>query len=68
VVIPLATQHCTLLERNLLCTAVTRGRRLVVGIGQIKALAIAVKRVGSGQRLTGLSPNITKAGESRLSH
>jgi len=52
VVIPLATQHYTLLERNLLYTAVTRGRRLVVVIGQVKALAMAVKRVGSVKRLT----------------
>ena len=54
VVIPLATQHYTLLERNLLYTAVTRGRRLVVVIAQTKALAMAVKRVGSVKRLTNL--------------
>jgi len=54
VVIPLATQHYMLLERNLLYTAVTRGRKLVVLIGQPKALAIAVKRAGSGKRLTNL--------------
>ena len=52
VVIPLATQHYPLLERNLLYTAVTRGRRLVVVIGQVKALAMAVERVGSVKRLT----------------
>jgi exodeoxyribonuclease V alpha subunit len=54
VVIPLATQHYMLLERNLLYTAVTRGRRLVVVIGQVKALAIAVERVPAARRLTGL--------------
>jgi exodeoxyribonuclease V alpha subunit len=54
VVIPLATQHYMLLERNLLYTAVTRGKKLVVLIGQPKALAMAVKRVGSGKRLTNL--------------
>jgi exodeoxyribonuclease V alpha subunit len=54
VVIPLATQHYTLLERNLLYTAVTRGRRLVVLIAQPKALAIAVKNLRSVQRLTNL--------------
>ncbi|MGA7982619.1 MAG: ATP-dependent RecD-like DNA helicase [Chromatiaceae bacterium] len=54
VVIPLATQHFTLLERNLLYTAVTRGRKLVVVIGQTQALAMAVKRVGSVKRLTNL--------------
>ena len=54
VVIPLATQHYLLLERNLLYTAVTRGKKLVVIIGQMKALAMAVKRVGSVKRLTNL--------------
>ncbi len=42
-VVPLVTQHYTMLERNLLYTAVTRGKRLVVLVGQRKALAIAVK-------------------------
>jgi len=54
VVIPLAMQHYMLLERNLLYTAVTRGRKLVVIIGQMKALAMAVKRTGSMKRLTNL--------------
>ncbi len=43
VVVPLVTQHYTMLERNLLYTAITRGKRLVVLVGQRKALAIAVK-------------------------
>ncbi len=54
VVIPLAMQHYILLERNLLYTAVTRGKKLVVVIGQTKALAMAVKRLGSVKRLTNL--------------
>jgi exodeoxyribonuclease V alpha subunit len=54
VVIPLAMQHYMLLERNLLYTAVTRGRKLVVVIGELKALAMAVKRIGSMKRLTNL--------------
>jgi exodeoxyribonuclease V alpha subunit len=54
VVIPLAMQHYMLLERNLLYTAVTRGKQLVVVIGQTKALAMAVKRLGSVKRLTHL--------------
>jgi exodeoxyribonuclease V alpha subunit len=49
VVIPLTTQHYTMLARNLLYTGVTRGKRLVVLIGQRRALAIAVKN-GSGRR------------------
>ena len=43
VVIPLTTQHDPMLQRNLIYTAVTRGKRLVVIVGQKKALAIAVK-------------------------
>jgi exodeoxyribonuclease V alpha subunit len=58
VVIPLAMQHYTLLERNLLYTGVTRGKRLVVVIGQPKALAIAVKKVGSTRRLTNLAARL----------
>jgi len=54
VVIPLATRHYILLERNLLYTAVTRGKRLVVLIAQTRALKIAVKRELSVKRLTKL--------------
>jgi len=43
VIIPLTTQHYPMLQRNLVYTGVTRGRRLVVLVGQRKALAIAVK-------------------------
>ena len=54
VVIPLGMPHYMLLERNLLCTAVTRGKRLVVIVGPTQALAMAVKRLGSVTRLTNL--------------
>jgi ATP-dependent exoDNAse (exonuclease V) alpha subunit len=49
VVIPVMTQHYTMLQRNLLYTGVTRGKRLVVLVGQAKAVAIAVRSV-SGRR------------------
>ena len=49
VVIPLLTQHYTMLQRNLVYTGVTRGKRLVVLVGQKKAVAIAVKNI-SGRR------------------
>ena len=45
-VIPVTTQHYPMLQRNLLYTGVTRGRKLVVLVAQPKAVAIAVK----GQR------------------
>jgi len=58
VVIPLATQHYLLLERNLLYTGVTRGKRLVVIVGQIKALAMAVRTVRASGRLTSLAARL----------
>ena len=45
VVIPVLTQHYAMLQRNLLYTGVTRGKRLVVLVGQKKAVAIAVRNV-----------------------
>jgi len=54
VVITLATQHYTMLARNLVYTAVTRGKRLVVIVGQRKALAIAIRAHGRKQRWTKL--------------
>jgi exodeoxyribonuclease V alpha subunit len=50
VVIPLSTQHYPMLRRNLVYTGVTRGKRLVVLIGQRKALAIAVKGARTRRR------------------
>jgi hypothetical protein len=49
VVIPVMTQHYPMLQRNLLYTGVTRGKKLVVLVGQKKAVAIAVRNV-SGRR------------------
>jgi exodeoxyribonuclease V alpha subunit len=43
-----------LLQRNLLYTAVTRGRRLVVLVGTRRALHIALAKAGAGARHTGL--------------
>jgi exodeoxyribonuclease V alpha subunit len=50
VVIPIMTQHYMMLQRNLIYTAVTRGRKLVVLVGTKKALAIAVKNNKTEQR------------------
>jgi len=60
VVIPLAMQHYLLLQRNLLYTAVTRGKRLVVIIGQPRALAMAVNNVRSTRRLTNLGVRLAR--------
>ncbi len=49
VIIPVLTQHYPMLQRNLLYTGITRGKRLVVLVGQKKAVAIAVRNI-SGRR------------------
>jgi exodeoxyribonuclease V alpha subunit len=64
VVIPVMTQHYTMLQRNLLYTGVTRGKRLVVLVGQKKAVAIAVRSVSGRRRWSKLrewlSANVTR--------
>jgi exodeoxyribonuclease V alpha subunit len=54
VVIPLAMQQYLLLQRNLVYTGITRGRRLVVVIGQRKALGLAVNNSRTAERYSGL--------------
>jgi len=58
VVLPLHTQHYMMLQRNLLYTAVTRGKRLVVIVGSRKALAIAVKNNKIQDRFTRLAERL----------
>jgi exodeoxyribonuclease V alpha subunit len=55
VVIPVMTQHYPMLQRNLLYTGVTRGKRLVVLVGQKKAVAIAVRNVSGRRRWSKLA-------------
>ncbi len=55
VVLPLCTQHFPMLQRNLLYTAVTRGRKLVVVVGSRRALALAVQNGQTRERFTGLA-------------
>jgi exodeoxyribonuclease V alpha subunit len=52
VVIPILTQHYILLQRNLIYTAVTRGRKLVVMVGTRKALAMGIKNDKTKRRYT----------------
>jgi len=65
VVIPLATQHYMLLQRNLIYTGITRGKRLLVLIGQKKALGIAVRNDRSQRRYSGLLTSLTGDERSR---
>ena len=55
VVVPLITGAWMMLQRNLLYTAVTRAKQLVVLVGSPRALAQAVRATGSGRRYTGLA-------------
>ena len=58
VIIPVLTQHYILLQRNLIYTAVTRGRKLVVMVGTKKALAIGVKNNKTEKRYTYLGQRL----------
>jgi exodeoxyribonuclease V alpha subunit len=62
VVLTLHTQHYPLLQRNLLYTAITRGRRLVVVVGSRRALAIATRNGRAGERFTHLAERLRGAG------
>ncbi|MBP9975423.1 MAG: ATP-dependent RecD-like DNA helicase [Synergistaceae bacterium] len=55
VVIPIMTQHYMMLQRNLLYTGITRGKKLVVLVGTKKAVAIAVKNDKTRKRYTRLA-------------
>jgi exodeoxyribonuclease V alpha subunit len=61
VVIPLSTQHFPMLQRNLLYTAITRGKRLVVVVGEKRALEIAVGNREGLLRHSGLAQRLRKA-------
>jgi exodeoxyribonuclease V alpha subunit len=54
VVIPIAMQQYLLLQRNLLYTAITRGKKLVVLVGQPKALGMAIRNSSMERRYSGL--------------
>jgi exodeoxyribonuclease V alpha subunit len=62
VIIPLVTQHHALLQRNVLYTALTRARRLVVLIGSRRAVAMAVGRDQPSRRLTWLAERLREQG------
>jgi exodeoxyribonuclease V alpha subunit len=59
VVIPIMTQHYAMLQRNLLYTGVTRGKKLVVIVGQKRAVAIAVRNVSGRRRWSKLQEWLT---------
>jgi exodeoxyribonuclease V alpha subunit len=60
VVIPVLTTHYMMLQRNLLYTAITRARRLVVLVGQPKAISLAVRNGTVAERHTGLAERLMR--------
>lgn len=58
VVIPFAMAHFVMLERSLIYTAVTRGKQLVVVVGESKALGMAARQAGARERWTGLGARL----------
>ena len=60
VVIPFLTQHYVMLQRNLLYTAVTRGKKLVIIVGSSKAIAMAVRNDKTGKRWTRLAERLKR--------
>ena len=60
VIIPVTTQHYILLQKNLIYTALTRGKKLVIMIGTKKALAMAIKNKKSSKRHTGLENRLNE--------
>ena len=58
IILPLHTTHYPLLQRNLIYTAITRGKKLVVVVGSKKALAIAVRNNKVVHRYTGLNERL----------
>ncbi|MGZ6250883.1 MAG: SF1B family DNA helicase RecD2 [Candidatus Chromulinivorax sp.] len=60
VIIPIFMQHFTLLQRNLLYTAITRAKKLCFFIGQVKAVAMAVKNNKTTERISFLVPFLTE--------
>jgi exodeoxyribonuclease V alpha subunit len=55
---PIATQQFLLLQRNLIYTGITRGKQLVLVVGQKKALRMAVQNATSSRRYSGLLPRL----------
>ncbi len=63
VVIPVSTQHYMMLKRNLIYTGITRGKKLVVLVGQKRALAIAVKGKQVERRWSKLKERLEISGQ-----
>lgn len=65
VVIPLMMQHYVLLRRNLVYTGITRGKKLVILVGEKKALHVAVQKNNTGKRHTWLAARLASGAPRR---
>lgn len=65
VVMPLVPQHAMMLQRNLLYTAITRARRLVVLVGSLRALRMAVQNTEQSRRESALAEKLRAAAAPR---
>ena len=63
VIIPLMTQHFPMLKKNLVYTGITRGKKLVILVGQQKALQIAIGNQNLTRRWSMLETHLRKAAE-----
>jgi len=61
VVVPVLNSHHIMLQRNLLYTAITRARKLVVLVGDPKAIAVAVRNDEARRRYTALATRLPQA-------
>ncbi len=66
VVVPVMTTHYVMLHRNLLYTAITRAKRLVVLVGEPRALAIAVRNARPLARYSGLAQRLREVDLQRV--
>src|SRR5690606_17312196 len=60
VVVPVLTEHYLMLRRNLLYTAITRGKRLVVVVAMPRALALAIRNDEQARRWSGLAHRLAQ--------
>jgi exodeoxyribonuclease V alpha subunit len=58
VIVPITTGAWMMLQRNLIYTAITRAKKLVILVGSVRALGVAVKTMGAGRRYTALEARL----------
>ncbi len=66
VVVPIMNQHYVMLQRNLIYTAITRARKMVVLVGMDQAVSIAVNNNKVAERYSGLRPRLHNMGQMLL--